>query len=735
MTWKHQTVLFVLTLAVLKAAEQDPQRLADAAIDGKDPFAFPAVGGRHSTVFHGVQGKSGFNLHSYLIHHDGRFWAIWSSAAVSEEDPDQQVVFATSRNGHEWSRPQVLARDPDGPQGPARWIARGLFVHDGKLTALAAYQESADYRSRGKGVVWQNLRLMYFQWEGSSWKQVGVFADDCMNNFPPARFGSKTAMICRDRNMDVSVAILEDPVKLTWKRTPLKSDPPFDRMDEPTWYEDPSGVIHMIIRDNNRSRKLIHALSRDGGDTWSAPVLTNYPDATSKNFTGRLSTGWYYLISNTNPEKRDPLSISFSRDGWTFTEPRNIREDAAPRRIEGRAKPSGSFQYPHAVERAGSLWVIYATNKEDIEVSEFRVVDLGLHDPSALLSDAKLLAAPKELPVAQGRTSTVYQAKQGEYQFNLHSYVTRFENKFWVIWSSGLRDEDSNGQLIRYATSTDGHTWSEGQVLAPDPDGMEGPGRYIARGIFVADGKLTALAAYVEGTREAGGVPGWPRLRLMRFEWDGSKWREAGVFLDNCMNNYPPRKFGGEWFMTCRDSLRKMYFARSASLTNGSWKVTPMPLEGRQDNLSEPSEYTGPDGVAHLIFRDQGKSGRLRHSVSRDNGVTWSPAVLTNYPDATSKNFSGRLSNGWYYLINNPAPKSRDPLAISFSRDGWTFSDPKILRTKPPAQRYRGQSKGSGSIQYPHAMEHDGSLWVIYSTNKEDIEITGYPLRLLTSQQ
>ena len=245
-------------------------------------------------------------------------------------------------------------------------------------------------------------------------------------------------------------------------------------------------------------------------------------------------------------------------------------------------------------------------------------------------------------------------------------------------------------------------------MLAPDPDGLEGAGRYIARGIFTVNGRLPALAARIEGIREAGGVPGWPKLRLMRFEWDGKKWQEARTFLDNCMNNYPPREFGGTWFMTCRDSLRRMFFARSTDMANGSWEVAAMPLEGSQDNLSEPSEYVGPDGTAHLIFRDQSRSGRLRHSVSRDNGRTWSPAVLTNYPDATSKNFSGRLSNGWFYLINNPDPKSRDPLAISFSRDGWTFSSPKMLRTNPPPQRYRGQSKGAASIQYPHAIEHAG---------------------------
>jgi predicted neuraminidase len=734
MTSRYQAILFALALTA-PGAGRDPAHLAGGGIAGKDPFAFPAARGRNSIVFRGVQGKSGFNLHSYLIHHNGQFWAIWSSASANEDDLDQQVVCSTSRDGHTWSEPRVLAPDPDGPQGPARWIARGLLLHEGKLTALAAYLESADYGMRGKDVVWKNLRLVYFQWEGSFWKQAGVYADDCMNNFPPSRFGSKTAMICRDRNMDVSVAILDDPAKLAWKRIPLKNDPPFDRMDEPTWYEDREGVIHMVVRDNRRSGKLIRVLSRDAGVTWTAPVLTNYPDATSKNFTGLLSNGWCFLINNPNPERRDPLSISFSRDGWTFSEPRNIREDAAPRRIPGRAKPSGSFQYPHAIEQAGSLWVIYSTNKEDIEISELPIASLGLHDPSALLSDPKLLAAPKDLPVVQGRTSTLYQAKAGEYQFNLHSYITRFGGEFWAVWSSGLKDEDSNGQLLRYATSGDGHTWTESRVLAPDPDGMRGPARYIARGIFTANGRLTALAALVEGTRDATGAAAWPGLKLMRFEWDGTVWKSAGVFLDNCMNNYPPRRFGGEWFMTCRDSLRKMYFARSAGLSNGSWKVAPVPLEGSQDNLSEPSEYEGPDGVAHLIFRDQGRSGRLRHSVSRDNGASWSAAVLTNYPDATSKNFSGRLSNGWYYLINNPDPKSRDPLTISFSKDGWTFSAPKIVRTRPPAQRFKGQAKNASSIQYPHAMEHGGSLWIIYSTNKEDIEITECPIGLLVPRE
>ena len=221
MIWKN-ILPFCVALVVAGAAEPDPKRLAAEMIAGKDRFAFPAAAGKYSSVFRGIQGKSGFDLYSYLIHHEERFWAIWSSAP-KRKDPDQQVLYSTSRDGHDWTAPKVLAADPDGPQGPARWIARGLFLQDGKLSALAAYQESADYGKRGRDIVWKNLRLIYFQWESGAWKQKGVFADDCMNNFPPARFGSRMAMICRDRNMDVSVALLDDAAKLPGSARRLKA--------------------------------------------------------------------------------------------------------------------------------------------------------------------------------------------------------------------------------------------------------------------------------------------------------------------------------------------------------------------------------------------------------------------------------------------------------------------------------------------------------------------------------
>ena len=87
------------------------------------------------------------------------------------------------------------------------------------------------------------------------------------------------------------------------------------------------------------------------------------------------------------------------------------------------------------------------------------------------------------------------------------------------------------------------------------------------------------------------------------------------------------------------------------------------------------------------------------------------------------------MKDGTFFLINNPKTSGlRDPLTISFSRDGWTFSSPKILRRDSPARRYAGKAKSDHSFQYADALEHNGRLHVIYAVNKEDIEISSYDL-------
>ena len=356
----------------------------------------------------------------------------------------------------------------------------------------------------------------------------------------------------------------------------------------------------------------------------------------------------------------------------------------------------------------------------DLPVSETR-------NPANLLDDPRSLASPTDLPLAKGRTATVYRAKEGDYQFNLHSFLAHHDGEFWAVWSSGHVDEDGPSQLVRYATSTDGYRWSESGILVDDPDGPERLQRWMANGIYVENGKLYALATRHEGIRD-GMI--WANASLIRFVWTGTAWKEDRVVADDCLVYFPPIKVNDRDFVVWRNS--KGHFA-TALLEPGQnrWKVTKIPGPFPDYRLSETTHYVDADGILHLVMREQGHTGYLYHSVSYDGGATWTIPVRTNYPDAESKNFADRLSNGWFYLINNPRqerPRERDPLAISFSRDGWTFGRPFALRKDAPPQRYTGKHKNSYSFQYSHAIEHDGKLWVIYATNKEDIEVSSYEI-------
>src|SRR5436190_10293425 len=63
----------------------------------------------------------GFRLHNYLLHHDGKFWCMWSHGPAVEDLPTQHVRYATSADGLTWSEAKVLI---PAPKEPYAYIAR-----------------------------------------------------------------------------------------------------------------------------------------------------------------------------------------------------------------------------------------------------------------------------------------------------------------------------------------------------------------------------------------------------------------------------------------------------------------------------------------------------------------------------------------------------------------------------------------------------------------------------------
>jgi hypothetical protein len=361
----------------------------------------PQIPARHALISD-VRDQAGTRVHqhAYLARHAGRYWAMWSDGpglprpgatpaqhrnrVPGHDRPGTRVSYATSGDGLNWSKPRDLSGPPriDG----FGWIARGLWVRDGELLALASHFNAPGYSGKG-------LSLEAFRWDEKArgWVPHGTVLDDSLNNFPPKKLPTGEWMMTRrDHERQVSVMIGGAKGFNDWRIRPLASYDGKGRPEEPYWFILPDGKnIVGLIRDNGGSKRLLRTYSTDSGRSWSRIVRTNFPDATSKFFVLRTSRGYYVMVSNGNPRRRDPLTLAVSPDGLVFTK--------LFRLIGGR-----HIDYPHLIEHDGHLLIAFSGAKQTMEVMKVSLTDLEqLKMPASVKLDrplAPLPASPSGLP-------------------------------------------------------------------------------------------------------------------------------------------------------------------------------------------------------------------------------------------------------------------------------------------------------------------------------------------------
>jgi hypothetical protein len=354
----------LLVFTLLLTATASAQELAVVLkLDGKptdaamlDYNALPRLTGTHAVVCPKTDALQ-FQLHNYLIHHDGKYWCFFSHGPEVEDVPTQHCSYSTSPDGVTWSEAKPVMPPPAAPYA---YIARGLWVYQGELLALVAH-----YKDKGAFGVNKELKLEAFAWDkaSDSWKFKAKLYDDAINNFEPQPLKDGSWLMTR-RDARFNVYMLRGGVKSLsdWESFPVMQRLQYKPMipDEPLCLMLPDGRIHALFRDNGGSQKLFRAFSSDEGRTWTKPELTNFPNATSKCYPIRLKSGVYALISNANPfgpplvAGRRTLHVTLSEDGLTFTKMAVL---------DIPTKVATTFQYPHAIEHDGHLLIAFSNKK------------------------------------------------------------------------------------------------------------------------------------------------------------------------------------------------------------------------------------------------------------------------------------------------------------------------------------------------------------------------------------
>lgn len=345
----------------------------------------------------------------------------------------------------------------------------------------------------------------------------------------------------------------------------------------------------------------------------------------------------------------------------------------------------------------------------------------GLFD----LSNSKTLG----LTVVSGEHVLLYHAEKGDHQFCHHPSLVRFKGRFYCSWSNGVVGEDELGQRILISTSSDGLKWSTPKPLAIDPAGR---GACVAAGFLATESRLTAFYTVTGGSNFHAETAVWAKTSTDAEQWSQPQRVQSGFFIEG------PRRLAGGRLLLSGEQVGDNRLTKRMRLL---YSDQPDGLSGWEEAQVEPGNlktfgYTEPNlvrrssGKPIILFRNY--SGFLYGSLGRENGARWSDPVQTGFPDSTARFSTGQLPDGTTWLINNPGPRKfgRSLLTISLSADGSVFDRAFIVRGEPTQMRYQGKSKLNG-WQYPHAIVHDGSLFVVYSINKEDVGLTKIDLDAL----
>jgi hypothetical protein len=359
--------------------------------------------------------------------------------------------------------------------------------------------------------------------------------------------------------------------------------------------------------------------------------------------------------------------------------------------------------------------------------------------------------------------ASVFRGREGQ-AFNHQAQLSWDGERMYATWSSCARDEEEAGQHVVMAVSDDvGRTWSKPTVVAPSRPGRFAPSVVVSSGTRVVGDVLVAY--YGE----------WERFEAARDkEREAARWNEGGHSVFDVRTEARLSRNGGETWsepmvvipdqfgfmppMAIRSGRLILPAHLTCAITDDpmgliGWERTGLPglppgylddwyshkrgaaILGLDHRFNEAHCYQTDDGVVHMMLRNENGT-RMGVTESRDDGRTWSRPRLTGFTNSVSRSQFGRLPDGRFFCVNCPAPARegaspstrtpRTPVVLALSDDGVVFDRHYVLGDEAQGEpRIPGYLK-HGRYGYPFLAIANDTALMIYSTNKEDINVARF---------